>query len=138
DILDHLEFGLAEILDQLASLGRRCMPVAGGLDQLAALLGILAQRNESLHAGILGTTRLWRRTRRRALELRSGDGRNTSARERRRVRGRRAEGCGGRAAIYWWKRRSVARGRGGLIGQRRGKCALGAGLSGTGGNDGQR
>src|SRR5882724_2665986 len=58
DIIDHLDFGRAETGDQLAGLLRRRLAVGCRLDHLAALLGILAQRYEALHAGL-------RRTRRR-------------------------------------------------------------------------
>src|SRR5256885_5824633 len=55
DIFDHLALGLAEIPDQLAGLVRGGTPVAGGLDQLAALLRLFPQGYESLHALVRGT-----------------------------------------------------------------------------------
>src|SRR5689334_10381980 len=62
DIGDHLQFGLAEISDQLASLVRRRLAVARGLDHLAAALGFLAQGNEALHAAVRPTAGVWRRS----------------------------------------------------------------------------
>src|SRR5262249_2710633 len=50
DVFDHLGLGLAVVADQLAGLVGRGMAVARRLDKLAALLGLLAQRHELLHA----------------------------------------------------------------------------------------
>ncbi len=79
DIFDHLDFSLAEIPDQLAGLVRRGMPVAGGLDQLAALFRLFPQGNESLHAVLRGTGLRGRS--RAALKRRAGDRRSTLDRE---------------------------------------------------------
>src|SRR5215472_8724591 len=46
DKFHHLEFGLAVIADELAGLLRRRMPIAGGLDELAALLRLFAKGME--------------------------------------------------------------------------------------------
>ena len=79
DIFDHLDFSLAEIPDQLAGLVRGGMPVAGGLDQLAALLRLFPQGYESLHAIVRGTGLSGRS--RAALERRAADRRCTLHRE---------------------------------------------------------
>ncbi len=124
DVFDHLDFGLAEISDQLAGLVRRRMAVARGLDQLAALLRLFAQGNEPLHAGIRRTAR---RRRRPALERRAGDRRGAAGGK-----------CGRRSAVD--RRKCGIVGLAGLIGQRRGERALREGLThmeGDGGN-GQR
>ena len=130
DIFDHLDFGLAEISDQLAGLVRRRMAVAGGLDQLAALLRLFAQRHETLHAGVrrpppdggAGA----------ALERRAGDRRGAAGRERR----RRADDAAG-APFTGGKAGSLAL-AGLAIGQRRRKRALREGLTRRGGSRRQR
>src|SRR5258708_39163257 len=58
DVFDHLDFGLAKISDQLAGFIRGCMPVAGGLDQFATLLGVFPQGCEPFHAVIHRTSPL--------------------------------------------------------------------------------
>src|SRR6476469_8056710 len=128
DIFDHLGFGLAETLDQLAGFSRRRMPFARGLDQLAALFRVFPQRQEPLHA-LVGRTRRWRGSR-RALER--------AANRRRTVGGKRtgssADGSGRRGAVHRRKRRIVPRRR--LAGQRRRKRALRQHLAGVERNDG--
>src|SRR6202035_4193969 len=78
DIFDHLDLGLAETPDQLAGDIRRRMALAGGLDQLAALLRLFAQGNELLHA-VLRRTALRRR---RTLERGAADRCRTTDRKR--------------------------------------------------------
>src|ERR1700727_411353 len=52
DVFDHLDFRPSEIPDQLAGFVRRRVALARSLDQFAALLGLSAQRDEFLRAGI--------------------------------------------------------------------------------------
>ena len=115
--MDHLQFGLAEILDQLAGLVRRRLAVARGLDHLAAPLGFLAQGNEPFHAGVCRAARLRRtaglsacdRWRGSAIEDRAAGNADLSRRSS--------------SAVHRRKRRSVRR-RGALVGQWRRKRSL--------------
>src|SRR3984957_7479486 len=102
DVFDHLEFGLAEISDQLASLVRTGMPIAGRLDQLAALLRLFAQRKKPLHA-IVGPGLRRGRCHRRVRE------RRRTGRWKRTGRRRRPEGRRRRSTIDRRKRGSVRR-----------------------------
>ena len=130
DICDHLQFGLAEIADQLAGFIRRRMPVARRLDQLAALLRLLAQAE--------GSPSCRHPPDRRPAAGRAGHA-PFAARERCGAAigngAGRADGSGRRSAVDRRKwRGSLPAPR--LVGQRRGKRALGKGLTGVQGHDG--
>src|SRR5581483_7805891 len=55
DIVDHLDFGRRVIADHLAGFIRRRVALARGLDRLALLFRILAQRQKPLHARLRRT-----------------------------------------------------------------------------------
>src|SRR3954471_20696085 len=106
------------------------MPFAGGLDQFAALFGILAQRNEILHACVVRACRTRGRRTHRLRRGAAGDRRGAVGGKRARL----SERGGGSRTIDGWKRRGIAgrrcavdgrKWRGGLTGERRRKRALG-------------
>src|SRR6202047_2620235 len=127
DVFDHLEFGLAEISDQLASLVRTGMPIAGRLDQLAALLRLFAQRKKPLHA-IVGPGLRRGRCHRRVRE------RRRTGRWKRTGRRRRSKGRRRRCAVDRRKWGGVR--RTGLARQRRRECTLRKALASMERNDG--
>ena len=126
DVFDHLGLGLAEIADQLAGLVRRRVTIARRLDQLAALLCVLAERNEGLHAVLAGTAL---RRRSRAESAGAADGCRTIGRERSL---RRSADRGDRRRTVHGRKRGIGCG---LLRQRR-REPLGIGASGTHGDHG--
>src|SRR6185437_6055527 len=73
----------AVVADQLAGLVGRRMPFTRRLDQLAFLLGVVAQRNEGVHAGLRRTAAGLSRRRRRERGRITCDRRGTTGGERR-------------------------------------------------------
>src|SRR5215470_8131665 len=123
DIVDHLDFRLTEGGDQLAGLVRRRLALACRLDELAALLRILAQRYELLHADF---RRRDRRRRRRSETVHRGSRRwraKTTAEQRSHAVLRQRRGG-------HWRRLC------GLVRQRRRERALRAGVPGMNGDEG--
>src|SRR5579863_3524751 len=117
DVFDHLDFDLGEVFDQLAGLSRGRMPIARGLDHLAALLRLFAQREESLHAIVAGT-RLGRRSghgwvsKRRPTDPRKRAGRRRGAKGRRgrcAVHRRKCRIIGGTHLARQWRRKRTLR-----------------------------
>ena len=128
DVFHHLDFSLREAADQLAGFVGRRTALACGLDEIAAPLGFLPQRQKALHA-------FFPARRAGLLRHRRSAARNRGSTLRRECAGR-AETRGRSRAVHGWKRRRGACRRSGA--RRWAERALrqrGSGMADHGGRD---